>query len=448
MRALFVMTLLAVLVLPTGASAQVETITATHTYILGDRDSKEDARQRCLLEAKRKVLEQAGVYIESASEVKDLQLTKDKITSFAAAVMQVKDSKEEVGFQQGHMTLMLTITAQVDLTEVRKQLDARQVDPGMREDVATQKDRLKRLETQFEAMQKHQQFGQSSGRASVSPPSDISTPDDQPMRRLAAEGDRSAQFILGMMYLGMMNFSGTTSSGVPQDDVQAAKWLAKAAAQGSAMAQFTLGRLYSWGRGVSQDDVQASKWFEKAAAQGNALAQVFLGWQYLYARGVPLDFVQAARWFEKGAAQGNADAQFALGRLYSPQDYVQARQWYEKAAAQGNADAQVGLGQLYRDGHGVPQDYVQARQWFEKAAAQGYATAQANLGSLYLNGLGVQDHVLSYMWYSLAVQSNPILFQESLNKDLEKLQGMMTPAQLQEAQQLARNWTPKKQNTP
>jgi hypothetical protein len=116
------------LAVPALASAQVQTFTATHTYILGDRDSKEDARQRCLLETKRKILEQAGVYIESASEVKDLQLTKDTITSFTAAVMQVKDTKEEVGFQHGHMTLTLTTTAQVDLDDVRKQLAARQGD--------------------------------------------------------------------------------------------------------------------------------------------------------------------------------------------------------------------------------------------------------------------------------------------------------------------------------
>src|SRR5213593_3135971 len=117
MRAPPVIILLAALVLPTAAFAEVQTFTATHTYILGDHDSKDDARQRCLLEAKRKILEQAGVYIESASEVKNFDLTKDKITSFAAAVMQVKNTKEEVGFQQGHMTLMLAIIAQVDLAE-------------------------------------------------------------------------------------------------------------------------------------------------------------------------------------------------------------------------------------------------------------------------------------------------------------------------------------------
>ena len=127
MRTFSVIVLLSVFVIPTVAFAEIQTFTATHTYTLGDHDSKDDAQQRCLLEAKRKILKQAGVYIESASEVKNFDLTKDKITSFAAAVMQVKDTKEEVGFQQGHMTLMLKLTAQVDLAEMRKQLAVRRV---------------------------------------------------------------------------------------------------------------------------------------------------------------------------------------------------------------------------------------------------------------------------------------------------------------------------------
>jgi outer membrane protein len=175
MRTLTVMTILTTLVLPPVAFAEVQTFTATHTYILGDHDSKDDARQRCLLEAKRKVLEQAGVYIESASEVKNFDLTKDKITSFAAAVMQVKDTKEEVGFQQGHMTMTLKLTAQVDLEEVRKQLAARQLDAGVRDTVAAQQESLKRLEAQLEAMQQ-QQGGNSSGHVPGSTPGTIQVP--------------------------------------------------------------------------------------------------------------------------------------------------------------------------------------------------------------------------------------------------------------------------------
>ena len=404
MRTFSVIVLLGVFVIPTVAFAEIQTFTATHTYTLGDHDSKDDARQRCVLEAKRKILEQAGVYIESASEVKDFDLTKDKISSFAAAVMQVKDTKEEVGFQQGHMTLTLKLTAQVDLAEMRKQLAVRQVDTGVREDVAVQKERLKYLEAQFEAMQREIQ--QTPGRTLAPPPTrNLSTSEMQRLRTQADQGDADAQSHLGALYL--------LGWGVQQDDVQAAKWSDKAAAQGDADGQFLLGLLYSLGRGVPEDYAQAAQWYQKAAAQGNAQAQGRLGTLYDFGLGIP-------------------------------QDYVQAQQWYQKAATQGLAAAQFHLGVLYLTGGGVHQDYVQAAKWFEKAAARGNAEAQWALGNQYARGMGVpQDNVLSYMWYSLAVQGN-LGSRYSVSESLEGLQKIMTPAQIAEAQKLAQEWTPKK----
>jgi TPR repeat protein len=434
MRALSVITLLVVLFLPTVAFAEIQTFTATHTYILGDHDSKDDARQRCLLEAKRKILEQAGVYIESASEVKDLQLTRDKITSFAAAVMQVKDTKEEVGFQQGHMTLTLTTTAQVDLAEMRKQLAARQVDTGVREDVATQKERLKRLEAQLEAMQR-QQGGEVPGQMSAPPTSDISPADLQTQRTHAAQGNTTAQVELGLRY--------ALGNGVPQDYAIARHWYENAVSQGHASAQSNLGVLYANGHGVPQDYAMARQWFEKAAAQGDALGQYKLGVLYDKGQGVPQDYAMARQWWEKAAAQGFARAQVNLGVLYErgrgvPQDYVQARQWYEKAAAQGNAAAQYLLGLLYLDGKGVPQDYAMAREWFEKAAAQGDALGQFWLGTLYYRGRGVpKDDVRAYIWFNLAA-ANSTGDKQKLSKDArDEIARRMTPAQVAEAQRLA-----------
>ena len=291
MRVLSVITLMAVLVLPPVVFAEVQTFTATHTYILGDHDSKDGARQRCLLEAKRKILEQAGVYIESASEVKNFDLTKDKITSFAAAVMQVKDTKETVSFQQGHMTMTMKLKANVDLAEVRKQLAVRQVDAGVREDVAAQKERLKRLEAQLEAMQ-GQQGGQPSGHASASPPRNISAEDLQSWRTQAAQGDAKAQLLIGLLY--------ANGDGVLQDYVKAGQWWEKAAAQGNAEAQNNLGSLFDQGHGVPQDYAKARQWYEKAAAQGNAEGQFSLGFAYALGQGTPQDYVQAAKWYEKG----------------------------------------------------------------------------------------------------------------------------------------------------
>jgi TPR repeat protein len=52
------------------------------------------------------------------------------------------------------------------------------------------------------------------------------------------------------------------------------------AEQGDALAQYNLGVLYRKGRGVPQDNVQARQWYAKAAAQGQAKAQFNLGTLY------------------------------------------------------------------------------------------------------------------------------------------------------------------------
>jgi hypothetical protein len=72
----------------------------------------------------RKTLENAGVYIESVSEVKDFQLTKDKITSFAAAILRVEVVKENFAFENGHNTLTLAVKSDVDTADVQKRLAA------------------------------------------------------------------------------------------------------------------------------------------------------------------------------------------------------------------------------------------------------------------------------------------------------------------------------------
>ena len=143
--------------------------------------------------------------------------------------------------------------------------------------------------------------------------------------------------------------------------------------------------------------------------------------------------------------QGDANAQYNLGVLYSnghgvPLDYGQARQWFEKAAALGNAKAQSSLGVLYDDGYGVSQDHRQARHWFEKAAAQGVAYAQYRLGMLYDFGNSVpQDFVQALKWYNLAAangEKKAATLRDALAKH-------MTPAQIDEAHRLARDWMPK-----
>ncbi len=83
-------------------------------------------------------------------------------------------------------------------------------------------------------------------------------------------------------------------------------------------------------------------------------------------------------------------------------------QWFRKAAEQGIAGAQSELGAFYANGHGVPQDYIQAHLWFNLAAAQGDKMA-------------------------------------TKNRDL--VAKLIAPAQVAEAQRLAREWMAKFQGS-
>ena len=77
-------------------------------------------------------------------------------------------------------------------------------------------------------------------------------------RELAKQGNRSALYILGVMY--------DNSQGAPQDYAEAAKWYRLAAEQGNARAQTNLGLMYDKGQGVLQDNITAHMWYMSTAA--------------------------------------------------------------------------------------------------------------------------------------------------------------------------------------
>ena len=137
---------------PILVAAEVQTITATHTYVMGDNDSKNDARHICFLEAKRKVLENAGMFIESFSEVKNFQLSKDQITSYSAAVLSVEIMKEDFATRNGQTTVTMTLKANVDTADVQKRLATIVADKGLQEKIAAQQQQLKQLEEQMRAL--------------------------------------------------------------------------------------------------------------------------------------------------------------------------------------------------------------------------------------------------------------------------------------------------------
>jgi uncharacterized protein len=120
--------------------------------------------------------------------------------------------------------------------------------------------------------------------------------------------------------------------------------------------------------------------------------------------------------------------------------YATAFRLFRLLAEGGDATAQNRLGQMYEAGQGVPEDYVLAVTWYRRAADQGSKVAQWNLGSMYEFGKGVpQDHVQAHKWYNLSATQG----WEAAAISRGDLGKRMTPAQIAEAQKLARDWKPK-----
>ena len=140
------------------------------------------------------------------------------------------------------------------------------------------------------------------------------------------------------------------------------------------------------------------------------------------------------------SAAWSADFQKGLAAAQSG-DYATALREWTPLAIQGDTRAQYNLGQMYRRGQGVAQDDKTAVKWYTLAAEQGNASAQVILGGMYYDGQGViQDKVYAHMWWNIAASNGD----KGAVKNRDKVAGMMTPSQLEKAQDLARECVRKK----
>ena len=132
-------------------------------------------------------------------------------------------------------------------------------------------------------------------------------------------------------------------------------------------------------------------------------------------------------------------------------DYATALREWRPLAKQGYAIAQNDLGVMFSksvddlilDGQ---QDDATVVKQYRKAAEQGHALAQYNLGLMYDNGQGVpQDYAKAHMWYNLAASKlRPGGGRDTAVENRDNVAKRMTPAQISDAQKLAREWKPKK----
>lgn len=158
----------------------------------------------------------------------------------------------------------------------------------------------------------------------------------------------------------------------------------KASQSGGELYQERVGDLYEKGEGLggNPDYGLAAAWYHRAAVNGVAGAQNSLGVLYVRGAGVPLDYGQAAALFQQAADKGLANAQYNLAVLYYsaegvPQNFSEAYFWFDLAMS-GNVDGvKPAALAKYRDlaaSHLTKtvllQTQERARKWFEDHATK------------------------------------------------------------------------------
>ena len=137
-------------------------------------------------------------------------------------------------------------------------------------------------------------------------------------------------------------------------------------------------------------------------SQGAAVARVSDRAVVQRARAVALPSVPESR-----RTQANGTAPLSAVDPLVAQDYAAVL----GSAEQGDATAQYNLAVMYDGGRGVLQDYVQAHKWYNLAASR-YERWEADIGA-------------------------------SAARNRDRLTARMTPAQIADAQKMAREWEPK-----
>ena len=101
--------------------------------------------------------------------------------------------------------------------------------------------------------------------------------------------------------------------------------------------------------------------------------------------------------------------------------------------------ATPGYSQDYRKGLAAAErgDYAAALREWRPLAEQGHVNAQYDLGVMYFEGRGVpEDFEKAHMWFDIAAERGL----RNAAKDRDIVAKLMTPAQIAEAERLAKAW--------
>jgi hypothetical protein len=145
--------------------AQIDTVEATYKYVMGDNDTKTDARNLCFLNAKKLCMEKTGTFVQSQLSIKRSEVigggksdyddvTEQDIQTYAGAFLKVEVVNEELSYAGETIAISMTVRAVVDARNILDQITAVKEDQSLAKRIREQHDKLADLEIKIREIQK------------------------------------------------------------------------------------------------------------------------------------------------------------------------------------------------------------------------------------------------------------------------------------------------------
>jgi predicted component of type VI protein secretion system len=132
-------------------SANVRVVTASGEHRMGDHDTRTDAIRLALEAAQREALEQVATYLESVTEIKNLDVTRDDIRTYTAGIVMVLDQKITTRLEGETVVVRADLTAQVDPDEVAQAIAALRENESAKTELAALRSETDQLRLQLDA---------------------------------------------------------------------------------------------------------------------------------------------------------------------------------------------------------------------------------------------------------------------------------------------------------
>ena len=136
---------------PSPPPAAVRVVTASGEYRMGDHDTRADAVRLAIEAAKRQALEQVATYLESVTEVKNLDVTRDDIRTYTAGIVMVLNQEVSTRLEGETVVIHADLTAQVDPNEVAQAITALRENESAKHELVALRAETDQLHQQLDA---------------------------------------------------------------------------------------------------------------------------------------------------------------------------------------------------------------------------------------------------------------------------------------------------------